>query len=127
MFESLSKSLQAVVHRLSGRGVLTEKDVDEALREVRTALLGADVAYKVAKDFCARAREKAVGKAVLESVQPGHQVVKVVHDELVALLDAGRIRPVIGGRVPFEELPQALEAMESRSTVGRVVVELAAS
>jgi signal recognition particle subunit SRP54 len=86
MFESLSKSLQSVVQRLTGRGALTEKDVDEALREVRTALLGADVAYKVAKDFCARVRAKAVGQEVLKSVHPGHQVVKVVHDELVALM-----------------------------------------
>ena len=70
MFESLSKSLQSVVQRLSGRGVLTEGDVDEALREVRTALLGADVGYKVARDFCARVREKAVGQAVLKSVNP---------------------------------------------------------
>ena len=86
MFDSLSKSLQSVVQRLTGRGVLTEKDVDEALREVRTALLAADVAYKVAKDFCARVREKAVGQDVLRAVHPGQQVVKVVHDELVALL-----------------------------------------
>ena len=86
MFESLSKSLQSVVQRLSGRGVLTEGDVDEALREVRTALLGADVGYKVARDFCARVREKAVGQAALKSVNPGHQVVKAVHDELVALM-----------------------------------------
>ena len=86
MFESLTKSLQAVVQRLSGRGTLTEGDVDEALREVRTALLGADVGYKVARDFCARVREKAVGQEVLKAVQPGHQVIKVVHDELVALM-----------------------------------------
>jgi signal recognition particle subunit SRP54 len=86
MFDSLSKSLQAVVRRLSGRGALTEKDVDEALREVRTALLGADVAYRVAKEFCARVREKAVGQAVLKAVHPGQQVVKIVHDELVALM-----------------------------------------
>src|SRR5688572_13130292 len=86
MFYSLSKSLQAVVQRLTSRGVLVEKDVDEALREVRTALLAADVAYKVAKDFCARVREKAGGQEVLKAVHPGQQVVKVVHDELVALL-----------------------------------------
>jgi len=86
MFESLSKSLQSVVQRLSGRGSLTEGDVDEALREVRTALLAADVAYKVAREFCARVREKAVGVEVLKSVQPGQQVIKLVHDELVALM-----------------------------------------
>jgi signal recognition particle subunit SRP54 len=100
MFESLSRSLQSVVQRLTGRGVLTEKDVDEALREVRTALLGADVAYKVAKDFCARVREKAVGQEVLKSVHPGHQVVKAVHDELVALMGEKprSIPPAAGGR-----------------------------
>ncbi len=86
MFESLQKSFQAVIQRLSSRGALTESDVDEALREVRTALLGADVGYRVAKEFCARVRAKAVGHEVLKAVQPGQQVVKIVHDELVALM-----------------------------------------
>ncbi len=86
MFESLTGHLSSLVQRLSGRGALTEKDVDEALREIRTALLGADVAYQVVRDFCARVRERAVGVDVLRAVQPGQQVIKIVHDELVSLM-----------------------------------------
>jgi len=86
MFETLSRGLSSIFERLAGRGALSEKDVDEALREIRTALLGADVAYQVVRDFCVRVRAKAVGQEVLKSVQPGQQVVKIVHDELVALM-----------------------------------------
>ena len=121
MFESLSRSLQSVVQRLSGRGVLTEKDVDEALREVRTALLGADVAYKVAKEFCARVREKAVGQAVLKSVHPGHQVVKAVHDELVALMGEKPrgIAPASGGR-PTVVLVAGLQGSGKTTTCAKL-------
>ena len=125
MFESLSKSLQSVVQRLSGRGVLTEKDVDEALREVRTALLGADVAYKVAKDFCARVREKAVGQAVLQSVHPGQQVVKAVHDELVALMGEKprSIAPAPGGR-PTVVLLAGLQGAGKTTTCAKLALLL---
>jgi len=86
MFETLSERLGAVFERLRGRGALEEKDVDAALREVRVALLEADVALPVAKDFIARVRERAVGAEVLRSVTPGQQVVKIVHDALVDTL-----------------------------------------
>ncbi len=86
MFESLSDRLGAIFERLRGRGALEEKDVDAALREVRVALLDADVALAVAKDFIARVRERAVGAEVLRSVTPGQQVVKIVHDALVETL-----------------------------------------
>ena len=86
MFESLSERLGSVFEKLRGKGALEEKDVNEALREVRVALLEADVALPVAKDFIAKVRERAVGAEVLRSVTPGQQVVKIVHDALIDML-----------------------------------------
>ena len=86
MFESLSERLSSVLDRLKGRGALSESDVSAAMREVRLALLDADVALPVAKDFIERVKAKAVGQEVLRSVTPGQMVVKIVHDELVETL-----------------------------------------
>jgi len=86
MFDALGERLTGVFDRLTGRGVLSEKDIDEALREVRLALLDADVALPVVKDFIAKARESATGEAVLRAVKPSEQVVKIVHDGLVDML-----------------------------------------
>ena len=86
MFEGLTERLGGVFDRLSGRGVLGEKDIDEALREVRVALLEADVALQVVKDFIAKARESALGEAVIRSIRPADQVVKIVYDGLVEML-----------------------------------------
>ena len=86
MFDSLSTRLQTIFDRLGGRGRLTEDNIQEALREVRVALLEADVNFKVVRAFMERVREKAVGHDVLKSLTPAQQVVKVVHDELVELL-----------------------------------------
>ncbi|MBQ8781516.1 MAG: signal recognition particle protein [Oscillospiraceae bacterium] len=85
-FEGLSEKLSGVFKRLKGRGRLTEADVKEAMREVRLALLEADVNYKVVKDFVAKVSEKAVGEDVLTSLTPGQHVIKIVNDELVALM-----------------------------------------
>ncbi len=85
-FEGLSEKLNGVFKRLKGRGRLTEADVKEAMREVRLALLEADVNYKVVKDFVAKVSEKAVGEDVLTSLTPGQHVIKIVNDELVALM-----------------------------------------
>jgi signal recognition particle subunit SRP54 len=86
MFDSLSTRLQTIFDRLGGRGRLSEDNIQEALREIRVALLEADVNFKVVKGFMDRVREKAVGQDVLRSLTPAQQVVKVVHDELVELL-----------------------------------------
>ena len=86
MLDSLSTRLQSIFDRLGGRGRLTEENIQEALREVRVALLEADVNFKVVRAFIDRVREKAVGQDVLRSLTPAQQVVKVVHDELVELL-----------------------------------------
>ncbi|HBM87775.1 MAG TPA: signal recognition particle protein, partial [Rhodobiaceae bacterium] len=86
MFESLTDRLGSVFDNLRGKGALGPKDVDEALREVRRALLEADVALPVAKSFIDKVRERAVGQEVLRSVTPGQQVVKIVHDAMVETL-----------------------------------------
>jgi signal recognition particle subunit SRP54 len=86
MFENLTERLNVVFDRLRRRGKLSERDVDEAMREVRLALLEADVHYKVVKDFVARVRERAVGHEVSKALNPGQQVVKIVHEELIATL-----------------------------------------
>jgi len=94
MFEALSERLTGVFDRLSGRGLLSEKDVDEALREVRVALLEADVALPVARDFIAKARERATGEAVVRSVRPADQVVKIIYDGLVETLGGDETLPL---------------------------------
>jgi len=86
MFDSLSQKLQSVFKNLRGYGKLSESNVADALREVRVALLEADVNYKVAKDFIERTKQRALGQEVLTSVTPGQQIIKIVHDELVALM-----------------------------------------
>ncbi len=91
-FEGLSEKLSSVFKRLKGRGKLTEADVKEAMREVRLALLEADVNYKVVKDFVAKVTERAVGEEVLQSLTPGQQVIKIVNEELVALMGDGTAR-----------------------------------
>ena len=88
MFESLQSRLGGVFDRLRGRGALSEADVEEALAEVRTALVEADVALPVIKDFIDRVRPRAIGNEVIRSVTPGQQVVKIVHDALVETLGA---------------------------------------
>lgn len=88
MFESLTDKLSGVFAKITSRGVLSDKDIDEAMREIRVALLEADVALPVVKDFVARVKEEARGEKLVRSIQPGQLVVKIVHDELVKLLGA---------------------------------------
>ncbi len=90
MFESLSDRLEGIFKKIKGRGLLKEEDVVAALKEIRMALLEADVNFKVAKSFVEKVRERAVGKEVLDSITPGQQVVKIVNDELCALMGGGQ-------------------------------------
>ena len=100
MFENLTDKLQAVFRRLGKRGVLREADVNEVLREIRLALLEADVHYKVVKDFIARVRERAIGAEVTKSLSPAQQVIKIVHEELIHTLgEPGRLE--LKGPVPY--------------------------
>ncbi|MFH0750865.1 MAG: signal recognition particle receptor subunit alpha, partial [Chloroflexota bacterium] len=89
MFDALSDRLRRTLGALTGRGRVSEADVEAAMREVRLALLEADVHFKVVKEFTARVRERAAGAEVLESLNAGQQVVKIVHEELTALLSGG--------------------------------------
>jgi len=86
MFDALSDKLQKTFRNLRGLGKISETNVSEALREVRMALLDADVNFKVAKQFIARVKEKSLGEEVVASIQPGQQIVKIISDEMVALL-----------------------------------------
>ncbi len=107
MFDSLSERLGSIFDKLRGRGALEEKDVDAALREVRVALLEADVALSVARDFIAKVRERAVGAEVLRSVTPGQQVVKIVHDVLTETLGGDAGDGVGDGALNFAMAPPA--------------------
>ncbi|MBL4870446.1 MAG: signal recognition particle protein, partial [Robiginitomaculum sp.] len=98
MFEALSDRLGGVFDNLTGKGSLSDKDVDAAMREIRIALLEADVALPVVKDFVAQVKEQAVGEKIVRSIKPGQQVVKIVHDALVDML---------GGKVEEGEEPPA--------------------
>ncbi len=100
MFDSLNDRLSGLFDRLSGRGVLSEKDVDEALREVRVALLEADVALPVVRQFMARAKEMATGEAVIKAVRPADQVVKIVYDGLIDMLGGEEPVPLNLAAVP---------------------------
>ena len=93
MFESLGDRLQDVFSKLRGHGKLSEKDVDEAMREIRLVLLEADVNFKVVKEFVARVRERAIGEEVVKSVTPAQQVVKIVYDEMTEVL-GGKTEPI---------------------------------
>src|SRR3954463_3459681 len=86
MFDSLSTKLQNAFRNLRGLGKISEENVGEALRDVRLALLDADVNFKVARDFIERVKAKALGQEVILSVHPGQQIIKVIYDELVELL-----------------------------------------
>jgi len=123
MFENLTDKLQAVFQRLSKRGVLREADVDEVLREIRLALLEADVHYKVAKDFIARVRERAVGTEVTKSLSPAQQVVKIVHEELVETLgEPGRLK--LQGTVPYVVMLVGLQGSGKTTTVAKLARHL---
>ncbi|MDI6892434.1 MAG: signal recognition particle protein [Actinomycetota bacterium] len=100
MFDNLATRLQNVFTKLRGRGRLSEQDVGEALREVRLALLEADVNFKVVKDFIAEVKERAVGEEVLKSLTPGQQVIKIVHEELAALMGSGQSKLAFASKPP---------------------------
>lgn len=86
MFDSLHAKLESAFKKITGRGVINEKDIEATMKEVRMALLEADVHYQVAKDFCAKVAEEAVGEKVLKSLSPGQQIIKIVHERLVATM-----------------------------------------
>ena len=123
MFEGLSEKLQAVFDRLGRRGVLSEADVDVALREVRLALLEADVNFKVVKDFLARVRVRAIGAEVHKSLTPGQAVVKIVHEELLSTLGEGG-KLDLGGPAPRVIMLVGLQGSGKTTTAAKLALRL---
>ena len=125
MFEALSDKLTGVFDRLRGRGRLSELDVGEALREVRLALLDADVALPVVREFIAKVRERAVGAEVLDSVTPGQQIVKIVNDVLVKQLGGAGAVPVnLNAPAPLPFLMVGLQGSGKTTTAGKLALRL---
>ncbi len=123
MFESLSARLQAIATGLRGKAKITEADLDVALREIRLALLEADVNYKVVKAFVAGVREKAIGADVLNGVQPGQQIVKIVHDELVEVLGGERHQLKLSAK-PAVVMLVGLQGSGKTTTAAKLAVRL---
>ena len=121
-FEGLSDKLSAVFKKLKNRGKLREKDVKEAMREVRMALLEADVSYKVAKDFCAAVTEKAVGDEVLSSLTPAQQVIKIVNDELTALMGETNAKIRLAPKPPTVVMMCGLQGSGKTTHTGKLAV-----
>ncbi|MFC3228232.1 signal recognition particle protein [Marinibaculum pumilum] len=124
MFDSLSERLGSVFDRLKRRGALTEADVGEALREVRVALLEADVALPVVKSFIAEVRQKAVGTGVLRSVTPGQMVIKIVHDHLVSTLGAEEAPLDLNAPSPIPFLMIGLQGSGKTTTTAKIALRL---
>ncbi len=126
MFASLAEKLQNTLRRLRGKGKLSEKDVDLALREIRLALLEADVNFKVVKDFVVGIRERAVGEEVRRSLTPGQQVVKIVHEELTALMGREQSKIILSGS-PAVVMLAGLQGSGKTTTAVKLAVNLSRS
>src|SRR5438067_4659592 len=124
MFESLSEKLQAVFERIGRKGRLSEEDVEEALREVRIALLEADVSLRVVRQFVSAVKEKAVGQDVLQSLTPAQTVVKIVHDQLVELLGTTPPRLTVAAKPPTVVMLVGLQGSGKTTTAGKLAVQI---
>ena len=124
MFEKLTERLGDVFGRLTRRGALTEADVDAALREVRVALLEADVALPVVRDFLASVREKAIGESVLKSITPGQMVVKIVHDALVEALGGASVGIDLNAPAPVVVMMVGLQGSGKTTTTAKIALRL---
>jgi signal recognition particle subunit SRP54 len=124
MFESLTEKLGKIFSRLGNKGKLTEKDVDEALREVRLALLEADVNFKVVKEFVSKVRERAVGAGVLESLTPAQQMIKIVNEELTAILGGGQSKLIPAGHPPSIIMLVGLQGSGKTTTASKLALSL---
>lgn len=124
MFEALTDRLDSVFRRLRSKGRLGETDVDAALREIRVALLEGDVNYKVARDLIARVRERAVGAEVQKSLQPGHQVVKIVHEELIRTLGGEPVKLKLASIPPTIIFLAGLQGSGKTTTAGKLAAYL---
>ena len=124
MFESLSEKLDNIFKKLKGRCVLNEENINASLKEIRMALLEADVNFKVAKDFIEDVRVKAVGREVLESITPGQQIVKIVHDRLVELMGGSSATIKFGARIPSVIMLVGLQGCGKTTTAAKLALLL---
>lgn len=120
MFESLTEKLESIFKRLKGKGLLKEQDVELALKEIRLALLEADVNFKVVKDFIQKIKEKAIGKEVLESLTPGQQVIKIVNEELCELLGKTHTRIYLSPNPPTVIMMVGLHGSGKTTTAAKL-------
>ena len=123
MFDNLTDKLTGIFQKLQSRGRLTEKDVDDALGQVRRALLEADVNFKVARDFVANVKERSLGSDVFESLTPGQQVVKIVHEELTAMLSGGDHRLVLSSQLPSVLMLCGLQGAGKTTTAAKLALQ----
>ncbi len=124
MFESLSEKLSGILDKLTGRGALSEEDVNAAMREVRRALLEADVALEVVRSFVDRTRTKAVGAAVIKSVKPGQMVVKIVHDSLIETLGGESQAIDLNAPAPVAIMLVGLQGAGKTTTAAKIAKRL---
>lgn len=124
MFQGLGEKLQETFKKLRGKGKLTEADVNEAMREVRMALLEADVNFQVVKNFVAKVRERAIGQEVLESLSPGQHVVKIVHEEIIALMGGVASKIQISSKPPTVILLVGLQGAGKTTHAAKLAVML---
>jgi signal recognition particle subunit SRP54 len=124
MFEGLSERLSSILDTLTRRGALTEEDVNAALREVRRALLEADVSLEVVRTFVEKVRARAVGADVVKSVTPGQMVVKIVHDQLVEMLGAGAEVIDLNAPAPVPILMVGLQGSGKTTTTAKIAKRL---
>ncbi|MGD9019601.1 MAG: signal recognition particle receptor subunit alpha, partial [Desulfuromonadales bacterium] len=125
MFDTLTEKFDNVFKQLRGRGRLSEENIQQALREVRLALLEADVNFKVVKDFIAAVRERAVGHDVLESLTPGQQVIQIVRDELGQLMGGSENNQLdLGTRPPVPIMLCGLQGAGKTTTCGKLALKL---
>jgi signal recognition particle subunit SRP54 len=120
MFESLSEKLEGIFKKLKGRGILDEESVGAALKEIRMALLEADVNFKVVRDFIEDVRLRAIGKEVLESITPGQQVVKIVHERLVELMGSQSAHIKFGSKIPAPIMLIGLQGCGKTTTAAKL-------
>jgi signal recognition particle subunit SRP54 len=121
MFESLSDKLDLIFKKLRGHGVMTEENIKDALREVRLVLLEADVNFKVVKDFIEKVKVRAIGSQVLQSLAPGQQVIKIVHDELVSLMGGGEDNSLdLAAKPPVSIMLVGLQGSGKTTTCGKL-------
>lgn len=123
-FESLSEKLQNALNKLKGKGKLNEKDVDAAMREVRLALLEADVNFKVVKDFINKVKERSIGHEVMESLTPGQQVIKIVNEELTKLMGERESKIKFSSNPPTVILMCGLQGAGKTTTAGKLALNL---